>query len=182
METSTLLAAFPALRPRLLGILTPMVGPTDAEDLVNETLFKALAALPDFQERAALATWLHRIAVNLARDHLRRLGRQPVVAVDMDDLPDTVDDGPDGLEQHQMSQCVQRVLTTLPPAQYQLLLKADVQELSTSEIAREAGITPGNAKIRLHRARRALQSALQTQCDFHHREEGVLCCTPKATV
>lgn len=78
-----------------------------------------------------------------------------------------------------MSECVAQVLSALPAAQRQILVQADVLEQATSEIARDTGITTCNAKIRLHRARRALQVELESQCDFHYREAGVLCCTPK---
>jgi RNA polymerase sigma-70 factor (ECF subfamily) len=75
---------------------------------------------------------------------------------------------------------VHEVLAALPAAQRQLLIQSDVLDKTAPEIAREAGITTGNAKIRLHRARRTLQAALAERCDFHHRDGGVLCCMPKS--
>lgn len=178
MNREELMAQFPAHRSRLVSALTRLVGP-DAEDIANETLLRALDAIDGFQEQAALGTWLHRIATNLAYDHLRRLGRQPVEFMGHDALPDLAEEGPDHHEQRQMSACVQQVLETLPDAQRQLLLQADVLELTAAEIAEESDISVGNAKIRLHRARRALEAELSSRCDFHRRDEGVLCCTPK---
>lgn len=179
MDEGQLLQDFPAQRGRLVAHLSRLVGAADAEDLAAETLLKALAAVDGFRGEAALATWLHRIATNLAYDHLRRQGRAVVVPAEPESLPEPDDDQADPLEQRQMSACVQEVLATLPPAQRQLLLQADAFERSAAEIARDEAITPGNAKIRLHRARRALQAALDARCDFHYRDRGVLCCTPK---
>lgn len=179
MDREALLAAFPAHRARLVAALRRLVDAADAEDLANETLLRALQAAESFRGEAALGTWLHRIAVNLAYDQLRRQGRESGVPLDADQEP-AESDRADPLEQRQMSQCVREVLAGLPAAQRQLLVESDVLERTTPEIARDAGITTGNAKIRLHRARRSLQAALQDRCEFHHRDGGVLCCTPKS--
>lgn len=182
MDSQALVSVFPQHRGRLVAVLSRLVGTDEAEDLANETLLKAMDAVEGFREESALGTWLHRIATNLAYDHLRRQGRQPIEYVDTDELPEAAEEGADLLEQRQMSECVTQVLAALPVAQRQILVQADVLERTTAEIAKDAGITTGNAKIRLHRARRALQAELNAQCDFHHREAGVLCCTPKQEV
>ncbi len=181
MDREELLHRFPAHRDKLVAALTQLVGTTDAEDLANETLLRAMAAVEGFRGEAGLGTWLHRIAVNLAYDQLRHQGRDAAIPNDVGaDLPDTADDdSPDVLEQRQMSACVQNVLASLPVSQRQLLVQADVLDQTAAEIARDAGITTGNAKIRLHRARRSLEAALESHCEFHHRDGGVLCCTPK---
>jgi RNA polymerase sigma-70 factor (ECF subfamily) len=153
----------------------------DAEDIANEALLKALRAVDGFRGDANVGTWLHRIATNLAYDHLRREGRVPLISTEEVVLPYEPNEEVDSLEQGQMSECVQQVLATLPSSQRQLLIQADVLEQTAPEIARDAGITTGNAKIRLHRARKSLQRALMDRCDFHHRATGELCCTPKHT-
>lgn len=183
MDRGTLLRRYPAERGRLVASLSRLVGPTDAEDLANETLLRALDALDGFRGEAALGTWLHRIGVNLAYDLLRCRERSPVVAAEQSvDVLEAVADATAGepLEQKQMTRCVQNLLTKLPPRQRQVLTQADMHDQTASEIARDAGVTTGNVKIRLHRARRAMQSVLETHCDFDHGESGVLCCTPKS--
>ena len=135
-----------------------------------------------FAARASLGTWLHRIGVNLAYDLLRSRSRNPVLAAEQGiDLPETADEASNGewLERRQMSQCVQDLLAKLPPEQRQLLAQADMLDQTVAQIARDAGITTGNAKIRLHRARRAVKAVLESHCDLEHRESGVLCCQPK---
>ena len=183
MNRETLLRCFPSERGRLVASLARLVGPTDAEDLANETLLRALDAVDGFRGDAALGTWLHRIGVNFAYDLLRRRERSPVVAADQNvNVLEAVADTSDceRLERKQMTRCVQNLLAKLPPQQRHVLALADMLEQSAPEIARDAGVTTGNVKIRLHRARRAMKSVLETHCDFDHGEAGVLCCTPKA--
>lgn len=182
MDRERLLALFPAERPRLVARLARLIGPVDAEDIANETLLKALAAVHDFRGDAAPGTWLHRIATNLAYDLLRRQGRDALRAEPEDRAAMEATPAPaeaDPVERGQMSACVREVLATLPPAQRQMLVQADVLDQSAPEIAAQAGIATGNAKIRLHRARRALRAALERRCDFHHEDGGILCCVPK---
>lgn len=183
MDREQLLRGYPAERSRLRASLERLVGPADAEDLANETLLRALSAVDTFRGEASLGTWLHRIGVNLAYDLLRSRSRNPVLAAEQGiDLPETADEASNGeqLERRQMSQCVQKLLAKLPPQQRQLLAQADMFEQNVPQIARDAGITTGNAKIRLHRARRAIRAVLESHCDLERQGSGVLCCQPKA--
>lgn len=169
-------------RPRLVASLVPMVGHAEAEELANETLMRALAAMESFRGEAALGTWLQRIAINLAYDALRRRKHDPLAqALPEEALPDVAIDTADGaaLERGQMSLCVQRVLAKLPARERDLLMQADVLDRTAPEMAAASGISTGNAKIRLHRARQAAKALLEEHCDFHHEDVGILCCTPK---
>lgn len=78
MDSQALVSVFPKHRNRLVAVLARLVGADEAEDLSNETLLKAMDAIEGFREESTLGTWLHRIAVKLAYDHLRRQGRQPI--------------------------------------------------------------------------------------------------------
>lgn len=60
--------------------------PADAEDVLQETFIKAFRALPGFEERSSLSTWLYRIAVNELLMFLRK--QKPEVAVAEDDFID----------------------------------------------------------------------------------------------
>jgi RNA polymerase sigma-70 factor (ECF subfamily) len=177
MTRDELLTAFSSHRVNLVATLCRFVGSTEAEDLANETLLRAMSSVGGFRGDAALGTWLRRIAVNLAHDRLRQRMRD----VGKPSLPEetAAPANPDPVEGRQMSRCVRELLDTLPASQRQVLVQADMLERTTAEIARDAGISVGNAKIRLHRARQAMKKALETNCEFHHREAGVLCCAPK---
>ena len=51
--------------------------PAEVEDVVQEAFVKAYRALPQFRGDSAFYTWLYRIAVNTAKNHLVSLGKQP---------------------------------------------------------------------------------------------------------
>lgn len=184
MDRDELLRLFPAHRGRLVANLARLVGTADADDLAAETLLRALDAVGGFRGEAVLGTWLHRIGMNLAYDLLlRRRERSPVLAIEHDgDVPEAVAEAADTgqLEQKQMSHCVQNLLAKLPPQQRQVLAQADMLDWTAPEIARASGVTIGNVKIRLHRARRAMKNLLANHCDLAHAKDGVLCCVPKS--
>ncbi|HTY99287.1 MAG TPA: RNA polymerase sigma factor [Rhodocyclaceae bacterium] len=182
MTREELLRLYPAHRGKLMAALSRLVGPTEAEDLAQETLLRALAAVEGFRGDAALGTWLHRIGINLAYDLLRRRSASPILpAEDIADLPEPAIDATAtaGLELRQTNRCIRNMLATLPPEQQEVLLQAELYDRTAAEIARDAGITPGNAKIRLQRARRALKAALAKNCALYHGAAGELLCTPK---
>lgn len=183
MTPDELLQAFPAHRDRLVAALSRLVEPAEAEDLVQETLLRAMAAIEGFRGEAGLGTWLHRIGTNLAYDVLRRRSSGPVLAgTDTSALPEAGTEtlGGEGLEQRQTMKCIRNMLATLPPQQRDVLIHADMFERSVPEIARNAGITLGNAKIRLHRARQAMKAAMEENCALYHGPDGQLLCTPKS--
>jgi RNA polymerase sigma-70 factor, ECF subfamily len=172
-------------RQALLDHIRSIVrNPTEAEDVLQEVLVKAHQSIGQLRAEGALTTWIFRIATHLGIDHLRKHSRQPEVveAVDPKELP-SEDDGTPGLqrmvEQQEMSACVQRFLLNLPSVYRTVLLLHDLDGLTAGEIASRLGITLENAKVRLHRARAALRTALQAGCSFSCDERGVMVCEPK---
>lgn len=189
MTRDELLSLFPELRSKLVASLRRLVSADEAEDLAEETLLRALTAVDEFREDAAPGTWLHRIGVNLALDLLRQRQQHPASAIEMEgnlwDAPDPDTESTqtgDQIEQRQMSECVRDLMAKLPPEHRHVLIQADMLERTAPEIARDAGLATGNVKIRLHRARRAMKTVLETHCEFDHGLTGVRCCVPKTGV
>jgi RNA polymerase sigma-70 factor (ECF subfamily) len=182
MTRDELFRRFPAERGRLIAQLARLVGRDEAEDLADETLLRASAQIDGFRGESALSTWLYRIGTNLAFDLLRRWQRLSPLSPEHEaawlESPEE-NDQHTPIEQHQMSDCVRRLVATLPPPQREVLTLADMAGQSVPEIARDAGLTTGNVKIRLHRARKAMQHVLEQQCEFERAADGVCTCTPK---
>ena len=173
-------------REPLLGHIRSIVkDATEAEDLLQEVFVRAHQSLDQLQAEGALSTWLFRIATHASVDHLRKRGRRPVVAEEMDpDGVDATDDSmpslQDLIEQREMSACIQRYVLNLPIDFRTVILLHDLEGLTAAEIAEMLDISLANAKVRLHRARTSLKSSLQAGCALSCDCRGVLVCEPKA--
>lgn len=174
--------SYPAHWKRLVATLARIVGPDEAEDLAQDTLVIAYSEIDTFRNEASIFTWLHRIALNLAYDRLRRKHEK---TVDIDgeegsDLADIHDGTPeDQCQQGEMSACVRGLVDQLPEHYQTVLVRADVLGYTAPEISKEIGVSMANVKIRLHRARQAMKVSIEENCHLHHRDAGILCCTPK---
>ena len=134
----------------------------DAEDLLQETLTKALA---DASRRhgpiANTQAWLIRIATNTWLDSLRRSGRMtPADWTDPGiDLPD--DTAADPLVYAAVEDALRQLLLTLPPRERACVVLKDVFSYPLAEIAGILDTTAGAVKSALHRGRASLQAAQQ---------------------
>lgn len=151
----------------------------DARDAVQEAFLLAFRALPRFESGCRLSTWLHRIVVNAALMKLRSRRRHPEGSIE-ELLPRFDTDGhrtpgdvPERnledvkLEQNELSQVVRRCIAQLPERYRTVLVLRDIEELSTEEACELLGLSRDAVKTRLHRARQALRSHLQTELVTH---------------
>ena len=144
--------------------------PQDAEDILQETFIKALRALPSFEGRSSLSTWLYRIAVNEALMVVRK--RKPDnLSIDMEK-----DDGegetepveivdwcclPEGdLLDAEARRFLNEAVQDLTPALRTVFVLRDIEGLSVKETADALGLTEAAVKTRLLRARLKLREVL----------------------
>jgi len=144
----------------------------DAEDLVQETLVRALPALRRFEGRARLATYLSRAMGNLWKNRLRSKKRSRLVdwfrgrrreddATDpLEAMPDPLPDAQEQLEQRDRHREVRDAVQRLDPVRRWTLLLREVQELSYEEIAEVTGAPVGTVRSRLARARNDMRQIL----------------------
>jgi len=180
-------------RRRILRYLEGMVGPTEAEELTQETFLKVSRALSGFRGESKLSTWVYRVATNVALDRLRSKSRLPTstgVSIESDEmaeaLPDTDvwsgEDKPEAsqvLVRAEMDACIRGVVADLPDEYKAVLVLSEFEGLKDREIADVLGHSLGAVKIRLHRARDKLKAALEAKCTFHRDERNVFGCEPK---
>jgi len=135
----------------------------DVEDLAQEVFLKAYLAIGRFRLGAPFGPWLHRIAVNTCYDHLRRIRRRPEVA--FDDLGERekghLSTGVGSGDRIAARDLAERILATLSPKDRLAITLREVQGFEIAEIASALGCSRPAAKVRLFRARRAMQGALQ---------------------
>ncbi len=171
--------------PRIHRYVLSMVhDPAEADDLTQETFLRAHRSYSSLQDAGALATWLYRVATNVCHDRWRQRARRAPLEDESTpeelDLPDSdACSVQQTAEQGEMSACVQRYLERLPDSYRAVILLHDVNGLTGPEISEALGESLATIKIRLHRARRKLQAALQSGCAFSHDERNVLVCESK---
>jgi RNA polymerase sigma-70 factor (ECF subfamily) len=139
--------------------------PALADDLVQDTLSKALKHSGQLRDPHTMKPWLYRILSNCWRDHFRR-SRE---TVDIDDVILVETDTPD--RQHDRQQLIHRVraaIALLPMGQRQVLTLVDLEGCSYLEVAQILDVPLGTVMSRLSRARNALKGRLleaETQGD-----------------
>lgn len=176
--------------PRILGYLTKIVGPIDAEDVCQEVFDKINRGLGKFQGASKLSTWIYRIATNTVIDKLRstsyqiektrRASEEKKEGHPIDILADRSLLVTDQLViRKEMSDCVNEFIDALPDNYKTVIVLSEIEGMTNNEIAEILDISLENVKIRLHRARTKLKKALSEGCEFYHNEENHLVCDRK---
>ena len=146
--------------PRLLALAGRMLGEaTEAEDVAQEAMIRAWKQAPLWRPGAArFDTWLHRVALNLCYDRLRKRRETP-----MAEPPERPDPGPPadrGLLAAETGAAVERAMAALPHRQREAIVLCHYQELGNIEAAVVMDISVEALESLLGRARRALRAAL----------------------
>lgn len=132
-----------------------------ADDLVQETLIKALKNAGQLRDPALLNSWLFSILANCLRDHYRQYKEMDDIE-DLEDYRHAHENTPENA--HSQSQIVSRVrdaVAKLPLGQRQVLTLVDLEELSYIEVAAILSIPIGTVMSRLCRARVAMKTLLK---------------------
>lgn len=131
-----------------------------ADDLVQETLAKALDRHGQLRDPAALHGWLCSILANCWHDQLRtRKECADIDTIDEAEHPEAARPE-DDVEQNQIIACVRRAVAQLPTGQREVLTLVDLEEFSYAEVAGILDIPIGTVMSRLSRARGALRELL----------------------
>ena len=144
--------------------------PHDAEDAMQEAFLTVYLRIGDFQGQARLSSWLYRIVTNKALDILRKRQRKTDAATDaLEDLsedaaellPDAQAVLPeDWMARREINDLITAGLETLSPSLRGAFVLFEMEGLSMEEVADALGISVSAAKVRVHRARRALRDFL----------------------
>jgi len=153
---------------------------SEVQDVAQETFIRAYRAMGNFRGDAQFYTWLHRIAVNTAKNHLVAGNRRPPGAdVDVEDA-EQFDAGirlRDGdtpereLMRQQLEQTVMRAVEALPEELRLAITLREVDGLSYEEIAERMGCPIGTVRSRIFRAREAIDNEMKPLLDSDTRAE-----------
>ncbi len=137
------------------------VPPSDLEDVVQETFFKAFRSLDQWRGDAGFRRWLYRIALNAGRDHWRRSRGRGMdhVTIEHDTVEGTSNPELD-LDRHDTAARIRVRLGTLTHMQREVFLLRAQEGLEYPEIAGMLGTTPGAARVHYHHAVRRLKECV----------------------
>jgi RNA polymerase sigma-70 factor (ECF subfamily) len=138
--------------------------PEDAEDTMQEVLFRSLPHLAKIKEPQALAVWLYTVTRNRCWRMRRKSANAPRQMIALDELmPDEAELGrlladaaesPEGnLVRSEQSYLLHQAVLRIPPQLRMVLVLHDMEELDTDQVAAILGLQAGTVRVRLHRAR-----------------------------
>jgi RNA polymerase sigma-70 factor (ECF subfamily) len=165
---------------RIVGLIGRYVSDwSECQDVAQDVFMRAYRALPNFRGDAQFYTWLHRIAVNTAKNHLVAQNRRPptddIDAVDAEQfdvglrLRDT--DTPEHeLLRQEIERTVMNAVEALPEDLKVAITLREVDGLSYDEIAQQMGCPIGTVRSRIFRARDAIDAQLKPLLDNDARE------------
>lgn len=165
---------------RIVGLIGRYVSDwSECQDVAQDVFMRAYRALPNFRGDAQFYTWLHRIAVNTAKNHLVAQNRRPptddIDAAEAEQfdvgmrLRDT--DTPEHeLLRQEIESTVMRAVAGLPEDLKVAITLREVDGLSYDEIAQQMGCPIGTVRSRIFRARDAIDAQLKPLLDNDARE------------
>lgn len=156
---------------RILGLVVRFVhDPHEAQDVTQEAFIKAYRALANFRGDSAFYTWLYRIAINTAKNHLVSRNRRPPSS-DVDSSDAEFYDGDHGLKdmasperlmlRDEIDETVQHSIKQLPENLRRALTLREFDGLSYEDIATVMQCPVGTVRSRIFRAREAVDDALR---------------------
>jgi RNA polymerase sigma factor (sigma-70 family) len=155
-------------RSRFLQFVRRRVdSPATAEDILQAAYTRALEQSPTLRSEESATAWFYRILRNAVIDHYRHRAAEDR-ALDRWAQDLTTETAPDPASNSQLHEivceCINDVLPTLKSAYNEILRSVDLADNSLEAFAKSADITPGNAAVRIHRARQALKKQLTIIC------------------
>lgn len=134
--------------------------PDEADDLTNDVLIRVLRKLDTFRDEALFTTWLYRVVRNAALDRSRKRRRTMARLEDLEaarSVPGVERDPLEGAHRERVMTRILECFQALPDRQREVFDLADLQGLSSSEIAERLDLRPSSVRVSLLKARRAIR-------------------------
>jgi len=148
-------------REKFLRFVQARVSDPDlAEDILHDSLLKALQRAPDLRDHDRLVPWFYRILRNAIIDAYRHQGVEWKYTTEIaaDEMPTAEME-----EMTSLCACFSDLLPTLKP-EYRELIQSELNEEKQEAVVSRLGISPSTLKVRRHRARQALRRRLEETC------------------
>jgi RNA polymerase sigma factor (sigma-70 family) len=138
--------------------------PELAEDVLQDSLLRAVRVAPELRDNERLLAWFYRVLHNAVVDAYRRRGVQieKMPALSLDEAGELAAPAAEG--DPVACACFRALLSSLKPEYADLIEKLDLGSETPDQAAARLRITSNNLKVRHHRARQALRQALERTC------------------
>lgn len=155
---------------RIAAVVNRFVrNPAECQDVVQDSFIKAYRSLPGFRGESQFYTWMYRIAVNTAKNHLASQKRRPGADVELEDAEfieggiyvQNNDTPEHELLREELAQVVSKALAQLPEEIRQAITLREMEGLSYEEIAEVMNSPVGTVRSRIFRAREAIDARLR---------------------
>ncbi len=150
-------------REKLLGFIQSKVSdPELAEDILHDSLLKAIRALPDLNNDDKILSWFYQIVRNQITDYYRRSGTK---SKKMDEYALEITSFYESEEEEKtICQCFRGILDELKPEYSEMIKEMELDDELPEIVANRLNITRNNLKVRRYRARQQLQDKLEETC------------------
>lgn len=164
-DTKSMIATLTASHRRFLTFLEKKVGNRqDAEEILQAAFVGSLSKADQIRDSEKVIAWFYRLLRNAVIDHYRRkAASQRLLETFARELM-AHDESPDPGMENVICACVNDLVAALKPEYAELVTNVDLKGVDLSSVADSLGIEPGNARVRLHRGRKALRRELERTC------------------
>jgi len=165
---------------QMVIVARAIIGDSLAEEVVQEAWVSIYSALPAFEGRSSIKTWIYTIVSNQAKTRLRKESRLVSMNDMAGDIPSYLNDerfnkngrwisppplwdseSPEQLlENEQLRHCIEKTLELLPAVQKSVFLLRDIEQQPLAEICNILHISNSNVRVSLHRARVKLMQVI----------------------
>lgn len=165
----------------MLYVARAIVGTAIAEEVVQEAWLSVIKALPKFEGRSSLKTWILRIVSNSAKSRLRKESKHfsagnaadlEVIGMPKERFSDdgywaippsrwNIESPDELLTSAELQACMREAMDKLPPIQQTILSLRDMEGMSMQEICKILAISESNSRVLLHRARTKVFQAIE---------------------
>lgn len=160
-------------RGQFLGYVRKRIDDPDlAEDILQDSLLRAIRAAPHLHDEERLIPWFYRVLQNAIVDAYRRRGVEQAHVV-WSDIPEIAAELEDDAE---LCRCFERLIPTMKSEYADVIQLVELGRESPEAAAERLGIRRNTLKVRRHRARQALRRKLEETCRTC-ADHGCLDCT-----
>ncbi|MCX7920184.1 MAG: sigma-70 family RNA polymerase sigma factor [bacterium] len=156
---------------RIYNYILGMIRDTElSSELTQDTFLRAYHSLSQLKKEEAFTSWLHRIAINLVRDKLRKheLNTESIDTPDINEsenkysveIPDWAANPREISLQDELNRKIHKAISSLPPSQREVVILYHLEGYDIQEISRMIDAPSGTVKSRLARAREILKQKL----------------------